>query len=114
MKERLPVPIDEFIESDWNKMEVYEITLDDRASLLSNSRLTRKEYKFERGKEFPLHQHEVPQLLLVEQGELTHYAEDKAYVQHQGELLVVPANLPHSALAGSLELAVYVFKKNET
>ena len=114
MAERLPIPIDEFIESEWNEMEIYEITLDDKARLLGNSRISKKEYKIEKGKEFPLHQHDVPQLLLVEKGELTHYAEGREYAQYPNELLIVPANLPRSALAGKLEeLVVYVFKKNE-
>ena len=47
----------------------------------------------------PLHQHESEQISLVLQGALKFELEGREVTVHAGEVLVIPSNVPHRALA---------------
>jgi quercetin dioxygenase-like cupin family protein len=47
----------------------------------------------------PLHQHESEQISMIVQGAVMFQIEGKELLVRGGEVLVIPSNLPHSALA---------------
>ncbi len=47
----------------------------------------------------PLHQHSNEQIAYIVSGALEFHVDGKLYVVSAGELLVIPANAPHSAVA---------------
>jgi quercetin dioxygenase-like cupin family protein len=49
--------------------------------------------------EVPRHQHESEQLTCVLDGSIKLKVEGKEVVLHKGEILVIPSNVPHSAVA---------------
>ncbi len=108
----LPKSMKEFISGNWGKMEVYKLSPSQIKELLESMDVFRQKGTFPPGVEVEEHSHSIPQLLLVEKGFLTHFAEGKAFPQKHGELLVVPANLPHTAKTSAKgELEIWVFHK---
>ncbi|MGA2986137.1 MAG: cupin domain-containing protein [Terriglobia bacterium] len=57
----------------------------------------------------PLHHHESEQISLVLQGTLKFVLEDREVMVHAGEVLVIPSNVPHSALAIEDTIGIDVF-----
>lgn len=99
MPENLPFTIKELVEMPWNEMAVYSLSVSEKNELISNKDLEKREYFFRKGHEWPEHSHDNPQLLLVLEGQLTHRANNREYVQNPNDLLIIPAHLPHTAYA---------------
>ncbi len=57
----------------------------------------------------PLHHHESEQISLVIQGAVKFQLEGKEVIVRGGEVLVIPSNLPHSAVALEDSLGIEVF-----
>lgn len=111
MAKKLSKTIKEFVSSPWDKMEVYKLTARQKKELLESKLVFKQKGVMPGGFEFGEHSHSLPQLLLAEKGFLTHFAKGKAFPQKAGELLVVPANFPHTAKTGEQELHIIVFHK---
>lgn len=113
MPEKLTFSINELVEKPWDKMIVYSLNEEQKQELINHKGLVKIEYSFRKGNEWTKHSHDTPQLLLVFQGELTHKANNKIYVQYPNDLLIVPKNLPHTAYADK-DLDLYWFTKNKS
>jgi quercetin dioxygenase-like cupin family protein len=104
--------VTKFIENDWNEMGVYSLTREQKNELLDSNKLIHHRLILPKGNKFDEHAHEHGQLLLIERGFLTHYANGKEYPQKEGELLVIPAGFLHTAQIGEHEdLAFVLFDK---
>jgi quercetin dioxygenase-like cupin family protein len=57
----------------------------------------------------PLHHHESEQISLVLEGALKFELEDREVMVRAGEVLVIPSNVPHSALAIEDTIGIDVF-----
>lgn len=57
----------------------------------------------------PMHRHHNEQVSFVFDGSLKFTFEDKEFVMNSGEVLVIPANLPHAAEAMADTLAFDIF-----
>jgi quercetin dioxygenase-like cupin family protein len=57
----------------------------------------------------PLHHHESEQISMVLEGAIKFELEGREVVIHAGEVLVIPSNLPHSALALEDSSVIEVF-----
>ena len=57
----------------------------------------------------PLHHHESEQISLILEGALKFELEGREIVVRAGEVLVIPSNVPHSALAMEDTIAIDVF-----
>jgi len=57
----------------------------------------------------PLHHHESEQISLILEGALKFELEGREIVVHAGEVLVIPSNVPHSALAMEDTFSIDVF-----
>jgi len=110
MPEKLPYTINELVEMPWNEMVVYSLTDKQKQELISHEKIVKHEYFFRKGNEWEEHHHDKPQLLLVLEGQLTHRANNKDYIQYQNDLLIVPANLPHTAYTNK-DLHLHWFTK---
>jgi len=91
-------------------MIVYSLTDEQKQQLVNNKKLVKREYFFRKGDEWREHSHKEPQILLLIEGQLTHKANSMDYVQYLNDLLIVPANLPHTAYADK-DLHLYWFTR---
>jgi quercetin dioxygenase-like cupin family protein len=57
----------------------------------------------------PLHHHESEQISMILEGALKFELEGREVLVHAGEVLVIPSNVPHSALAMEDTIAIDVF-----
>jgi len=57
----------------------------------------------------PLHHHESEQISVILQGAMKFALEGREVIVRGGELLVIPSNLPHSALAIEDSIVIEVF-----
>jgi quercetin dioxygenase-like cupin family protein len=57
----------------------------------------------------PLHHHESEQISMIMQGALKFELEGRELMVRAGEVLVIPSNVPHSALAMEDTIAIDVF-----
>ncbi len=57
----------------------------------------------------PLHHHEAEQISIVFEGELKFEMEGREVIVRAGEVLVIPTNVPHSALAMEDTVGIDVF-----
>jgi quercetin dioxygenase-like cupin family protein len=57
----------------------------------------------------PLHHHESEQISVVMQGAMKFELEGREVIVRGGEVLVIPSNLPHSALAIEDSIVIEVF-----
>jgi len=58
-------------------------------------------YSFRGGSRFPHHVHSQEQITYVLDGQLTFVVDDQFHRLRAGDLIVIPAGVPHSAKAGS-------------
>ncbi|MEK6873158.1 MAG: AraC family ligand binding domain-containing protein [Nanoarchaeota archaeon] len=110
MSEKIPFNVNELVEKPWNKMAVYILTDEQKQQLVNHKKLVKREYFFRKGNKWDEHYHKESQILLLIKGQLTHKAKNMDYVQNPNDLLIVPANLPHSAYANK-DLHLYWFTK---
>ena len=64
---------------------------------------------FAKGSLVPLHHHESEQISLILQGAMTFELEGRQVTVRAGEVLVIPSNVPHSALAIEDAVGIDVF-----
>lgn len=112
MPEKLPFTINELVENPWDEIIVYRLNEDQKKELLNNKALMRREYMFNKGTEWKEHSHNKPQLILLIEGELVHMAKGEDYIQNPNDLLIVPADLLHTAHAKK-DLVLYWFTKHK-
>ena len=112
LAKKLPKSMKEFISGNWTKMAVFSLSKKQVSEFKNSKKLLVQKIVFPKGFAFEEHSHERAQLLIVEKGFLTHFAEGKAFPQKKNELLVVPSFLPHTGISGDKEeLAVFAFVK---
>ena len=68
--------------------------------VLTTSKATVQEYRFEPGASFPIHQHEQEQFTLVLDGTISFSADGDSRELSAGEWSVVPGDVPHGVTAG--------------
>ena len=112
MPEKLPFTINELVENPWNEMRVYSLNEDQKKELVDNKKIVKNEYFFRNGTEWAEHSHKKPQLLLVLEGQLIHRVNNNNYVQNTNDLLIMPADLPHTAHADK-DIHLYWFTKHK-
>ncbi len=67
--------------------------------VVNGEKITAAQLGFLKGAIVPLHHHESEQVSIVVQGAVKFEVEGKAVTVRGGEVLVIPSNLPHNALA---------------
>jgi quercetin dioxygenase-like cupin family protein len=80
--------------------------------LITGERMMIAHVYFKKGDDVPLHAHENEQITYILEGTLHFWlgaAGDREVTVHAGEVLVIPSNLPHRALALADTLDVDVF-----
>lgn len=68
--------------------------------VLTTSKATVQEYRFEAGASFPIHHHEQEQFTLVLDGTISFSADGDSRELSAGEWSVVPGDVPHGVTAG--------------
>lgn len=68
--------------------------------VLTTSKATVQEYRFEPGASFPIHQHAQEQITIVIDGEVSFIADGESRKLAAGEWSVVPGDVPHGVTAG--------------
>jgi quercetin dioxygenase-like cupin family protein len=68
--------------------------------VLTTSKATVQEYRFDAGATFPIHHHPQEQFTLVLEGEISFRADGESRELAAGEWSVVPGDVPHGVTAG--------------
>ena len=68
--------------------------------VLTTSKATVQEYRFEPGASFPVHHHSQEQITLVIDGDISFSADGESRAMSAGEWSVVPGDVPHGVTAG--------------
>lgn len=68
--------------------------------VLTTSKATVQEYRFQPGATFPLHQHPQEQITLVVEGSISFNADGESHELHAGAWSVVPGDVVHGITAG--------------
>ncbi|MDX2417899.1 MAG: cupin domain-containing protein [Xanthomonadales bacterium] len=86
---------------NWDDVPTEEVTPQMHRKIVSGEKLMIAKMKFEDGFHVPLHSHENEQITEVISGTIRFwFGENKEQKMdlHAGEMVVIPANLPHEAL----------------
>ncbi len=85
--------------STWEKMESEQMSTLISRQMLSGESATIARLLLSRGAVVPRHSHVSEQFSLILSGALKFVFDDREVVIHGGEVLYIPANIPHSAVA---------------
>ncbi|HIH24882.1 TPA: hypothetical protein HA251_07655 [Candidatus Woesearchaeota archaeon] len=105
--------VDELVQERWDRLALYHLTDKQVKALLGNKNVYAQDGWFPARYEFEEHAHGRPQLLLVTRGRLTHSDGKMNYTQGTNDLLVVPANLVHTAKVGDEELEFWMMTRRQ-
>jgi quercetin dioxygenase-like cupin family protein len=83
----------------WDEMEKEVINETFARRFVYGEKVMLAQIFLKKGTVVPLHQHENEQIAYVVEGALEFELEGKRVVVRQGQVLVVPSNVPHSAVA---------------
>ncbi len=72
-----------------------------RRRIVGGERMTLTTYRFGPGGRFPRHSHPQEQTVMVEDGSITFASPTQTVTVHRGQVLVIPPDVPHEAVAGS-------------
>jgi quercetin dioxygenase-like cupin family protein len=100
--------IDDLVAGPWDALALYHLTPEQAKELLAHKGVTVEEGWLPAHYRFPEHAHHEPQLLLVKRGTLSHTSAKMHYPQKENDLLVVPANVKHTALVGDEQLEFFL------
>ena len=96
----------------WDDMPVETVKQDLGRRMISGDRMMIAHVYLDKGCEVPWHHHDNEQLVYVLEGSMRFWFEDDdgpQKVVHDGEVLVIPPNVPHKAVALEDTLDVDVF-----
>jgi hypothetical protein len=114
MPEKLPLPIEDFINSEYLSIpELYHISIDDIAKIFTFSAqdILIKNKEFHKSGDYFLIQNiNYPQLILNYQGESKFLIHNNYYDQFEGELLVIPKETSARGVVIK-NLIYYIFQK---
>lgn len=72
-----------------------------RRRIVGAERMTVTTYRFAPGGRFPRHSHPQEQTVMVEDGSITFASPTQTVTVNRGQVLVIPPDMPHEAVAGS-------------
>lgn len=72
-----------------------------RRRIVGAERMTLTTYRFAPGGRFPRHSHPQEQTVMVEDGSITFASPSQTVTVDRGQVLVIPPDVPHEAVAGS-------------
>ncbi len=85
--------------SSWDQMETEKMTDLITRQMVSGENATISRLLLSKGAVVPRHSHVSEQYSLIFSGALKFIFDDREVIVNAGEMLYIPANLPHSALA---------------
>ncbi len=96
----------------WDDMPVESVKHDLGRRFISGEHMMIAHVYLDKGCEVPWHHHHNEQLVYVLKGAMRFWLEDdegSEFVVHEGEVLVIPPNMPHKAVALENTLDVDIF-----
>jgi quercetin dioxygenase-like cupin family protein len=93
----------------WDELSLEKVTEMVSRKIVAGERQTMAQVYLKRGAVVPIHAHESEQLTYVLQGALRFLVNGEEVVVQEGEVLHIPSNLPHQAVAldDTFELDVF-------
>jgi len=67
--------------------------------MLNGEKISFARMRFKPGVKVPRHQHENEQITMVTEGSMAMNFDDKTITMREGEMVLIPSNVPHSAEA---------------
>jgi quercetin dioxygenase-like cupin family protein len=94
----------------WKELETQELTPLIHRQFISTGRTTIARFLLKKGMVVPEHSHENEQVAYVLEGALKFIFRDHEVTVHGGEMLVIPANVPHAATAleDTIDIDIFV------
>jgi quercetin dioxygenase-like cupin family protein len=84
---------------DWSAVPVERLNEKLTRRMIHTERLTVARLELEKGAQVPEHHHENEQLSTIEEGSLLFVVDGKEVIVGKGQSLLLPSNVPHSAVA---------------
>lgn len=95
--------------SSWNTIEMEKLTDDLSRQMISGQSATVSQLFLKQGATVPRHSHVNEQYSWIVSGSLKFIFDDKEVMLGAGDILVIPANMPHGAVALEDTLDVDIF-----
>jgi quercetin dioxygenase-like cupin family protein len=92
-------PLSELEKSSWKTMEIEQLNDKLSRQMISGENATVSQLKLKKGAAVPRHSHMNEQYSWIISGALKFVFDDREILVGEGEVLVIPANVPHSAVA---------------
>ncbi len=84
---------------DWDSVELEVMNPLLSRQCIHTDKITFARVVLKKGCVVPEHHHEAEQISFTETGKLTFYLDGKQITVHPGEVLTIPSNMPHKAVA---------------
>lgn len=95
--------------TSWELIESKVLLAGLRRQMLNGEKLTLARMHFEAGTKVPRHQHTNEQITIVAEGLLLLTLDDREIKLGKGEMILIPANVPHSTEALEETVSIEIF-----
>jgi unsaturated pyranuronate lyase len=85
--------------TSWNGVESETMSAGLRRQMLNGEKISLGRMRFETGTKVPRHQHANEQITIVVSGTLLMHMEDREIELGPGEMILIPGDIPHGAVA---------------
>jgi quercetin dioxygenase-like cupin family protein len=92
-------PLSDLEKSSWKTMEIEQLNDKLSRQMISGENATVSQLMLKKGAAVPRHSHMNEQYSWIISGALKFVFDDREILVGEGEVLVIPANVPHSAVA---------------
>jgi quercetin dioxygenase-like cupin family protein len=92
-------PLSDLEKSSWKTMEIEQLNEKLSRQMISGENATVSQLMLKKGAAVPRHSHMNEQFSWIISGALKFVFDDREILVGEGEVLVIPANVPHSAVA---------------
>jgi quercetin dioxygenase-like cupin family protein len=101
--------------TSWEKMETEEMSPVITRQMISGAEATVARIFLARGAVVPRHSHRSEQYTLIQSGALKFTFDDGEVVVRAGEILLIPAHLPHAAVAleDTVDMDIFAPRREE-
>jgi len=85
--------------TSWNQVETEAMSAGLRRQMLNGKKVSLGRMRFESGTKVPVHKHANEQITIVVSGTLLLHLDEREIELGEGEMILIPGNIPHGAVA---------------
>jgi quercetin dioxygenase-like cupin family protein len=95
--------------TSWELIESEVLLAGLRRQMLNGEKITLGRMQFEAGTKVPRHQHANEQITIIAEGTILLTLDDREITLGKGEMILIPANVPHGAEALEETVSIEIF-----